>query len=100
MSAFEQWAAARGCALIALATRRAAPFYRALGYEESATYFCKVPDSQVMGVSASASTYLSAGATIAVNKLRAGGSNNLNRRPGLANPRRTDLHHHPTVYPS
>ena len=42
MSAFERWAAAQGCALIALATRRAAPFYRALGYEESATYFRKV----------------------------------------------------------
>lgn len=46
MSAFEQWAAAQGCALIALATRRAAPFYRALGYEESATYFRKVTGSQ------------------------------------------------------
>ena len=44
MDAFEQWAAGRGCALIALATRRAAPFYRALGYEESATYFRKVRD--------------------------------------------------------
>jgi GNAT superfamily N-acetyltransferase len=44
MSAFEQWAAAQGCALIALATRRAAPFYRALGYEESAVYFRKVLD--------------------------------------------------------
>ncbi|HEX4093813.1 MAG TPA: GNAT family N-acetyltransferase [Trebonia sp.] len=42
MEAFEQWAAARQCALIALATRRAAPFYRALGYEESATYFRKI----------------------------------------------------------
>jgi GNAT superfamily N-acetyltransferase len=42
MSAFEQWAAAEGCVLVALATRRAAPFYRALGYEESATYFRKV----------------------------------------------------------
>lgn len=42
MDAFEQWAAAEGCTLIALATRRAAPFYRALGYEESATYFRKV----------------------------------------------------------
>jgi len=41
MSAFEQWAAAQGCALIALATRRAAPFYRALGYEESAR--CLLP---------------------------------------------------------
>jgi GNAT superfamily N-acetyltransferase len=42
MSAFERWAAARDCALIALATRRAAPFYRALGFEESAVYFRKV----------------------------------------------------------
>jgi hypothetical protein len=42
MSAFEQWAVAQGCALVALATRRAAPFYRALGYEESAVYFRKV----------------------------------------------------------
>jgi GNAT superfamily N-acetyltransferase len=42
MSAFEQWAAHQGCALVALATRRAAPFYRALGYEESAAYFRKV----------------------------------------------------------
>ena len=43
MSGFERWAAARNCALIALATRRAAPFYRALGYEESAVYLRKVP---------------------------------------------------------
>jgi GNAT superfamily N-acetyltransferase len=42
MDAFERWAAAQGCALVALATRRAAPFYLALGYEESATYFRKV----------------------------------------------------------
>jgi GNAT superfamily N-acetyltransferase len=42
MDAFEQWAATEGCALVALATRRAGPFYRALGYEESATYFRKV----------------------------------------------------------
>lgn len=42
MEAFERWAAGRGCALAALATRRAAPFYRALGYEESAAYFRKV----------------------------------------------------------
>jgi GNAT superfamily N-acetyltransferase len=39
MSACEQWAALRGAKLIALATRRAAPFYDALGYEASATYF-------------------------------------------------------------
>jgi len=43
MSEFEQWATAQGCALIAVATRRAAPFYRALGYEESAAYFRKLP---------------------------------------------------------
>jgi GNAT superfamily N-acetyltransferase len=42
MSEFERWAAAQGCALVALATRRAAPFYGALGYEESAAYFRKV----------------------------------------------------------
>jgi GNAT superfamily N-acetyltransferase len=42
MSAFEGWAAAERCALVALATRRAAPFYRALGYEESAVYFRKL----------------------------------------------------------
>jgi hypothetical protein len=46
MSAFQQWAAIRDCALIALATRRAAPFYRALGYEESAVYFRKILDDQ------------------------------------------------------
>ena len=46
ISAFEQWAAGRDCALVALATRRAAPFYRALGYEESAVYFRKVLDGQ------------------------------------------------------
>jgi GNAT superfamily N-acetyltransferase len=42
MAAFESWAAGHGCALVALATRRAAPFYRALGYEESAAYFRKL----------------------------------------------------------
>ena len=42
MDEFEQWADTQGCALVALATRRAAPFYRALGYEESAVYFRKV----------------------------------------------------------
>jgi GNAT superfamily N-acetyltransferase len=42
MSAFERWAAARGCTMVALATRRAAPFYLALGYEESAAYMRKV----------------------------------------------------------
>jgi len=42
MDEFERWAAVLGCTLVALATRRAAPFYHALGYEESATYFRKV----------------------------------------------------------
>ena len=39
MSAFQDWAKGRGSRLVALATRRAAPFYNALGYEESAIYF-------------------------------------------------------------
>lgn len=47
MSAFVHWAAAQDCALIALATRRAAPFYRALGYQESAVYFRKVLADQM-----------------------------------------------------
>ena len=42
VSAFEAWAVARGCALVALATRRAASFYRSIGYEESATYLRKL----------------------------------------------------------
>jgi GNAT superfamily N-acetyltransferase len=46
MNAFEQWAAARHCTLVALATRRAAPVYRALGYEESAIYLRKILDGQ------------------------------------------------------
>jgi len=41
MEAFEAWAAEREAKMIALATRRAADFYEALGYEESATYFRK-----------------------------------------------------------
>ena len=42
MQEFEAWAVVRGCKLVALATRRAAAFYQALGYEESATYFRKL----------------------------------------------------------
>ena len=42
MVAFEGWSAGRGAKLVALATRRAAAFYRAVGYEESATYFRKL----------------------------------------------------------
>ena len=47
MNAFEEWSVSQGCALVALATRRAAPFYLSLGYEESATYFRKVLTAQV-----------------------------------------------------
>jgi len=39
---FEQWARRRDAALIALATRRAAAFYAAMGYDESAAYFRKL----------------------------------------------------------
>lgn len=39
MGGFETWARSRGSKLIGLATRRAAPFYDALGYEASATYY-------------------------------------------------------------
>jgi GNAT superfamily N-acetyltransferase len=42
MREFEAWAVTRGCKLVGLATRRAAAFYQALGYEESATYFRKL----------------------------------------------------------
>ena len=42
MVAFESWAGSRGSKLIALATRRAASFYEALGYEASATYYRRV----------------------------------------------------------
>jgi GNAT superfamily N-acetyltransferase len=42
MREFEAWALARGDKLIGLATRRAAPFYKALGYEESAAFFRKL----------------------------------------------------------
>jgi GNAT superfamily N-acetyltransferase len=41
MAAAEAWARDRGARYVALATRRAAPFYRALGYEDSAVYFKK-----------------------------------------------------------
>lgn len=40
--AFEQWARTEGAVLSALATRRAANFYGAIGYEESATYFRRI----------------------------------------------------------
>jgi GNAT superfamily N-acetyltransferase len=39
---FEVWARSRGTRLVAVATRRAAAFYAAIGFEESAVYFRKV----------------------------------------------------------
>jgi GNAT superfamily N-acetyltransferase len=42
VAAFEDWARSRGARLVALATRRADPFYLALGYAASAAYFQKV----------------------------------------------------------
>jgi GNAT superfamily N-acetyltransferase len=41
MAAAEAWARRRGARYVALATRRAAPFYEALGYTDSAIYFKK-----------------------------------------------------------
>lgn len=42
MHSLECWASRRGSKLVALATRRAAEFYKALGYSESAVYFRKL----------------------------------------------------------
>jgi hypothetical protein len=42
MAAFEEWAKSKGAVLSTLATRRAARFYQAIGYEESATWFRKL----------------------------------------------------------
>jgi GNAT superfamily N-acetyltransferase len=39
---FDTWARSRDAKLIALATRRAASFYLAIGYEESAVYFRRI----------------------------------------------------------
>lgn len=41
ISAAESWACATGAKYVALASRRAGPFYLALGYEDSATFFKK-----------------------------------------------------------
>ncbi|SDB94904.1 Ribosomal protein S18 acetylase RimI [Sanguibacter gelidistatuariae] len=41
MDAAERWARESGAAYISLASRRAGPFYLALGYEDSATFFKK-----------------------------------------------------------
>jgi GNAT superfamily N-acetyltransferase len=42
MDSFEEWAKSKGAVLSALATRRAAKFYQAIDYEESAAYFRKI----------------------------------------------------------
>jgi GNAT superfamily N-acetyltransferase len=42
MASFEDWAKSKGAVLSALATRRAATFYEAIEYEESAAYFRKL----------------------------------------------------------
>ena len=39
MESFESWCSSKGAVPSALATRRASEFYKAIGYEESATYF-------------------------------------------------------------
>lgn len=44
MNAVESAATVRGSKLVALATRRASGFYKAIGYTESATYFKKSLD--------------------------------------------------------
>ncbi len=42
ISGFEQWSISRGSKLVGLFTRRAAPFYEAIGYESSGTFFRKL----------------------------------------------------------
>lgn len=42
MNNFEDWAQSKNASLIALATRRAEPFYEAIGYEKSETYLRKL----------------------------------------------------------
>lgn len=42
MNEYEKWIKTKGGKLIGLATRRASDFYKAIGYEESATYFLKL----------------------------------------------------------
>ena len=46
MQAFEEWARARSAAQIIVCTRRAADFYTAIGYEETALCFRRVLRSQ------------------------------------------------------
>ncbi|MDP5274245.1 GNAT family N-acetyltransferase [Chengkuizengella axinellae] len=42
MNSVEEWSETRESKLVALATRRAVPFYKALDYVESASYFRKL----------------------------------------------------------
>lgn len=42
VSTFEEWSVELDAKLITLSTRRARNFYKAIGYEESATYFKKM----------------------------------------------------------
>jgi GNAT superfamily N-acetyltransferase len=42
MGSFERWSLSRGSKLVGLFTRRAAPFYEAIGYESSGTFFRKL----------------------------------------------------------
>jgi GNAT superfamily N-acetyltransferase len=42
MDQFEEWSRSRNSNLVGLATRRAAPFYKALDYENSAVFFRKI----------------------------------------------------------
>lgn len=53
MAAFERRARERGSRLVGLATRRAASFYKAIGYEESATFFRKLLSTAEPGASPS-----------------------------------------------
>ena len=39
ITCFEQWSISRDSKLVGLVTRRAAPFYQAIGYESSGTFF-------------------------------------------------------------
>ena len=46
MESFERWCMKRNSRLVGLATRRAAPFYQAMGYEESAVFLRKLLTTQ------------------------------------------------------
>lgn len=47
MTEAESWARKQGAAYISLASRRAGEFYRALAYEDAATFFKKSLDSHI-----------------------------------------------------